>query len=178
MKVFKARNKALTMEVRSRASLAMYNNQIVQYKALLIQCEKDYDLMINVRLYQEIVVPFFNLKHGQFAAVALTRSGANKILVQNQRKFDTQFQAAQLSARQQIDKRIDENLAGLDAKVKSIIKETATSQYIKKSQLLMINLFLRKNLLITENNLNRHLAFNNRYLAFNASHFKETQSRN
>ena len=36
--------------------------------------------MINVRLYQEIVVPFFNLKHGQFAAVALTRSGANKVL--------------------------------------------------------------------------------------------------
>ena len=41
MKVFKARNKALTMEERSRASLAMYNNQIVQYKALLLQCEKD-----------------------------------------------------------------------------------------------------------------------------------------
>ena len=77
MKVFKARNKALTMEERSRASLAMYNNEIVQYKALLLQCEKDYDLMINVRLYQEIVVPFFNLKHGQFAAVALTRSGTN-----------------------------------------------------------------------------------------------------
>ena len=129
--------------------------------------------MINVRLYQEIVVPYFNLKHGQFAAVALIRSGANKVLkkvweafitrkdriisrehakvVQSQRKFDTQLQVAQLSARQQIDKRIDENLAGLDAKVKSIIKETATSQYIKKSQLLMINLFLRKNLLITEN---------------------------
>ena len=80
MKVFKARNKALTMEERSRASLAMYNNQIVQYKALLLQCEKDYDLMINTRLYQEIVVPYFNLKHGQFAAVALTRSGANKVL--------------------------------------------------------------------------------------------------
>ena len=113
--------------------------------------------MINVRLYQEIVVPYCNLKHGQFAAVALTRSGANKVLkkvweafiiqkdriisrehakiVQNQRKFDTQFQAAQLSARQQIDKRIDENLAGLDAKVKSIIKETAKSQYIKKESI-------------------------------------------
>ena len=68
------------MEARRRASLAMYNNEIVQYKALLLQCEKDYDLMINVKLYQEIVVPLFNLKHGQFAAVALTRSGANKVL--------------------------------------------------------------------------------------------------
>ena len=38
MKVFKARNKALTMEERSRALLAMYNNEIVQYKALLLQC--------------------------------------------------------------------------------------------------------------------------------------------
>ena len=56
-------------------------------------------------------------------------------VVQNQRKFDTQFQAAQLSARQQIDKRIDENLAGLDAKVKSIIKETVKSQYIKKESI-------------------------------------------
>ena len=39
--------------------------------------------MINVQLYQEIVLPFFTIKHGQFAAVALTRSGANKML----RKF-------------------------------------------------------------------------------------------
>ena len=55
--------------------------------------------------------------------------------VQSQRKFDTQLQTAQLSAGQQIDKRIDENLAGLDAKVKSIIKETAKSQYIKKKSI-------------------------------------------
>ena len=113
--------------------------------------------MINVRLYQEIVVPYCNLKHGQSAAVALTRSDANKVLkkvwetfitqkyrmnsrehakvVQNQRKFDTQLQTAQLSAGQQIDKRIDENLASLDAKVKSIIKETVKSQYIKKESI-------------------------------------------
>ena len=49
-KVFRAKNQAYTMEERSRASLAMYNNYIVQYKALLLQCEKEYDLMINVRL--------------------------------------------------------------------------------------------------------------------------------
>ena len=36
--------------------------------------------MINVRLYQEIVLPYFTVKHGQFAAVALVRSGANKML--------------------------------------------------------------------------------------------------
>jgi len=111
--VFKARNKSLTMEGKSRASIVMYNNEIALYKALLLQCEKHYDLMINVKLYQEIVMPFFTLKHGQFAAVAVTRSGANKLLkkvceafstrgdklisreytkvVQNQRKFDTSF---------------------------------------------------------------------------------------
>ena len=46
--------------------------------------------MINVRLYQEIVVPYFNLKHGQCAAVALTRSGANKILKKVWEAFITQ----------------------------------------------------------------------------------------
>ena len=37
-----------------------------------------------------------------------------------------------MSAGQQIDKRIDEKLTTLDAKVKSIIKETVKNQYIKK----------------------------------------------
>ena len=58
----------------------MYKNYICQYKAILLQCEEDYYLMINVRLYQEIVLPYFEIKHGQFAAVALTRSGASKML--------------------------------------------------------------------------------------------------
>ena len=100
----------------------MYENYICQYKAILLQCEKAYDLIINVRLCQEIVIPFFNVKHGQYAAVALTRSAANKLLrkvceafitrrdrivareyaktVQNQRKFDSQLQTAQLPAGQ------------------------------------------------------------------------------
>ena len=114
------------MEEKSRAAIAMYNNEIVLYKALLMQCEKDFDLMINVRLYQEIVIPNFNLRHGQFAVVAVVRSGANKLLkkvweafitrrdklisrehakvVQSQRKFDSQLETAQMSAGQQIDK--------------------------------------------------------------------------
>ena len=123
-------------------------NYICQYKAIFLHCVREYDLMINVqsRLYQEIVLPFFTIKHGEFAAVALTRSGANKMLrkvwesfiirrgrialrehnrtLSSQKKFDAQLENAQLSAGQQIDRRIDQNLAGLDAKVKSIIKET------------------------------------------------------
>ena len=55
--------------------------------------------------------------------------------VQSQRKFDTQLQTAQLSAGQQTDMSIDKNLAALDAKVKSIIKETVKSQYIKKESI-------------------------------------------
>ena len=155
--LFKSRNKALTMEEKSRAAIAMYNNEIVLYKALLMQCEKDFDLMINVRLYQEIVIPNFNLRHGQFAVVAVVRSGANKLLkkvweafitrrdklisrehakvVQSQRKFDSQLETVQMSAGQQIDKRIDEKFTNLDAKVKSIIKETVKQQYIKKESL-------------------------------------------
>ena len=110
--------------------------------------------MINVTIYQQISVPFFAIKHGQFAAVARTRSGANKLLrkvwesfitkrdrivlrehkktVNAQKKFDSQLQTAQQSAGQQIDRRIDKTLAGLDAKVKNIIKETVKSQSIKK----------------------------------------------
>ena len=57
----------------------MYENYICQYKALL-QCERDFDVMINVTLNHDIVLPFFKIKHGQYAAVALTRSGANKLL--------------------------------------------------------------------------------------------------
>ena len=50
----------------------------------------------------------------------------------DQRKFDAQLKNAQLPAGQQIDNRIDLNL---DAKVKSIIKETVKSQSIKNENL-------------------------------------------
>ena len=154
--LFQPRNSAITKDDRYRAAVLMYENYICQYKAILLQCEKDFDLMINVRLYLEIVVPYFTVKHGQFAAVALTRSGANKMLTKtweafilqrdrillrehqkilvDQRKFDTQLKNAQLSAGEQIDDRIDKHL---DAKVKSIIKETVKSQSIKKENLTM-----------------------------------------
>ena len=110
--------------------------------------------MINVKLYQELVIPHFTLKHGQYAAVAVIRSGANKLLkkvweafinkrdklilrehakvVQNQRKFDTQLKTAQMSAGQQIDLRIDNKFSDLSATVRGIIKDTVKNQYIKK----------------------------------------------
>ena len=78
--LYKARNLEVTMNEKRQAALTMYENYICQYKALLLQCERDYDLMINVRLYHEIVLPFFKIKHGQYAAVALTRNGTNKLL--------------------------------------------------------------------------------------------------
>ena len=133
-KMFKARNKAISMEERRRGAKIMYENCICQYKAILLQCEKEYDLMMNVRLYQEIVVLFFNIKHGQYAAVASTRTGANNLLrkmweafvirryriiarerakmVQNQKKFDDKLHAAQLPAGLQIDKRVDKKNGG------------------------------------------------------------------
>ena len=135
----------------------MYENYLCQYKAILLQCEREYELMINVRLYQEIVIPFFTVKHGQFAAVALVRSGTNKLLrkaweafimrrdriilkehnksLLNQKKFEAQLENAQLSAGQQIDNRVDQNLAGLDAKVKSIIRDTVKSHSIKRDSI-------------------------------------------
>ena len=69
-KVFRVGNKAISMEERRRGAKAMYENCICQYKAILLQCEREYDPMINARLYQEIVIPFFNVKHGQYATVA------------------------------------------------------------------------------------------------------------
>ena len=78
--LFKKRNMAITEEERRLSSMYMYENYICQYKAILLQCEREFDVMINVRLYQEIVLPYFTVRHGQFAAVALVRSGANKML--------------------------------------------------------------------------------------------------
>ena len=54
-KVFKARSKAISMEERHRGAKAMYENYICLYKAILLQCENEYNLMINIRLCQEIV---------------------------------------------------------------------------------------------------------------------------
>ena len=128
-RLYKSRNATITNEEKSRASLIMYENYICQYNALLLQCEQDYDLMINVRLYHEIILPFFKVKHGQFIAVALTISGANNLLkkvwesfiirrdriimrehhkiLNTQKKFDDQLKAAQQSAGEQIDSRCD-----------------------------------------------------------------------
>ena len=36
--------------------------------------------MINAQLYQEIIVPLFQIKRGQFAAVVLSGGGATKLL--------------------------------------------------------------------------------------------------
>ena len=55
--------------------------------------------------------------------------------VNSQNKFDSQLLIAQQSAGQQIDSRIDKTLAGLDAKVKNIIKDTVKIQSIKKESL-------------------------------------------
>ena len=79
LNLFKARNKENTLIEKLQTGLTFSENYICQYKALLLQCEREFDLMINVRLYHEIILPFF-IKHGQFAAVALTRSGATKPL--------------------------------------------------------------------------------------------------
>ena len=80
--LFKKRNTDITREEKRLAALNLYENYLSQYKAILLRCEREFDLMINVRLYQEIVLPFSTIKHGQFTAVALTRSGANKMLRQ------------------------------------------------------------------------------------------------
>ena len=58
----KERNKAVTFEERRMV-------------ALIIN-----ELMINVRLSQEIIIPLFKIKHGQCDAVALSQSGAPKFL--------------------------------------------------------------------------------------------------
>ena len=78
--LFKKTNLEITAEERRLTALHMYENYLCQYKAILLQCEREYDLMINVRLYQEIDLPYFTVKHGQFVAVALIKSGANKML--------------------------------------------------------------------------------------------------
>ena len=48
--LFKSRNRDITMVEKRQAALTMYENYICQYKASLQQCERDFDVMINVRL--------------------------------------------------------------------------------------------------------------------------------
>ena len=69
--LFKKRNMAITEDKRRHLLMYIYENYICQYKALLLQCDRNFDILINVRLYQEIVLPYFQIKHGQFTAIAL-----------------------------------------------------------------------------------------------------------
>ena len=78
----------------------------------------------------------------------------NKSL-QNQKKFDAQLENAQLSAGQQIDNRIDQNLAGLDAKVKSIIKDTVKIHSIKRDAIESDQSLLESELTATGSNSKR-----------------------
>ena len=55
--------------------------------------------------------------------------------VSSQKRHDAQLKASQQSAGAQIDARCDVNLAGIDDKVKRIIKDTVKSQSIKKEAL-------------------------------------------
>ena len=61
--------------------------------------------------------------------------------INTQKKYETQLKAAQQSEDQQIDDRCDKNLAGLDAKVKSIIKDMVKSASIKKEAMTLMLLF-------------------------------------
>ena len=124
------------------------------------------------------------LSHTSQSGIALVRRGANKLLrkvwvsfiakrdriilkehnktLQIQKKFETQLENAQLSAGQQIDNRIDQNLAGLDAKVKSIIKDTVKSHSIKREAIEFDQSLLECDLTRTDSsfvflNLHRHL---------------------
>jgi hypothetical protein len=56
-------------------------------------------------------------------------------IIQTQKKFDDKLHSAQIPAGKQIDNRIDNKMADLDAKVKSIIKDTIKSRSIKKESL-------------------------------------------
>ena len=46
--LFKARNACITKEEKRLDALTMYENFICQYKAILLQCERDFDIKINV----------------------------------------------------------------------------------------------------------------------------------
>ena len=123
--------------------------------------------MINVRLYQEIVLPYFQIKHGQFAAVALTRTEANKMLrkvweafiirrdrlvlrkhqknLSDQRKYDAQLKNAQQSAGQQIDNRVDNIWLVWMRKSKASLKKKSKANPLESRLLHLINLFWNVN---------------------------------
>ena len=75
------------------------------------------------------------------------------------KKYGIQLQTAQLPAGQQIDNRVDKKLAGLDAKVKSIIKDTVKSQFIKKEAISVDPSLLENELTYEEEHLNLRFLF-------------------
>ena len=44
--LFEGRNKAVTLNERKRVALIVYENYICQYKALLLQCEQEFEILI------------------------------------------------------------------------------------------------------------------------------------
>ena len=57
-------------------------------------------------------------KHGKHSLFDNIGFGEHHKTLSNQKKYDAQLKAAQQSAGQQIDNRVDQSLSGLDAKVK------------------------------------------------------------
>ena len=77
-------------------------------------------------------------------------------VLSNQKKFDAQLKAAQQTAGQQIDNTVHQSLAHLDAKVKSIIKDTVKSTSIKKETMSFDQSLLECELTSTEANTRQH----------------------
>ena len=80
----------------------------------------------------------------------------NKTL-QSHKTFDAKLESAQISAGQQIDKLIDQNLADLDAQVKSTSKETVKSHSIKRDAIEFDQSLLKCELTATGTNAWIHL---------------------
>ena len=52
LSLFKNFCKEITLSERKRVALIMYENYICQYKALLLQCEQEFKLVMNSRLFK------------------------------------------------------------------------------------------------------------------------------
>ena len=72
--IFSTRSANLDAEWQKMVNKARFENYVVAYNALRLQCESEYDRFMNVNLWKDILEQFCDRTHSQFGIVAIIRA--------------------------------------------------------------------------------------------------------
>jgi len=73
-RIFAPRIKELDANVQRLINKARFENYVVVYNALRCQCELEYDLFMNVKLWRDILENICDRTHSQYGMVAIIRA--------------------------------------------------------------------------------------------------------